>query len=455
MLTTHHSRAMSCLLLAATLVPLGCSTGQIANEALSAGSMFGRQIGEQRSFFGRSTAIFYPNGVPEQMATLPSLSEDQKAEIQKDLDLQAKLLLDAYNSSVVVIQKSLGRTSIPIADQKFGLLVGGNPVAGINDQGIILIDVRVIQGIYRGVLMTTLDEPTSFDAASNERQKRALRELISARQTFLSANPIPSVTLAKSMIKATGSEGDLLDKGMSLLGDDLSLTSQIMLSEQASKSHDDALAFLVAHEIGHRALNHYARRAAGEKQMDLELEADQFGALLVTLARNSSVKPNYGYPIEPKNVARYRMGYGPWCVDNINYEPHGHETFFKFGYTFAGFDSMGQISSSSYPSKETRDDAADLITVQTFYAIKTAQDFSGSCMYNASERASIAANPLQAIANQRGSYKEMLEDAERNIAKSGSQVDPEYIRRQRLYSQLLSTPMVFDSVFFSFFSRLK
>lgn len=439
------------LAIAVGLSVMSCSSVDQTKEAFSTVFMFGRQLHEQQSFFGRSTAIFYPNGVPEKMAELPSLSPKQWAEIQNDLDLEGKQLLRTLDTNHEVIQTAMQHDVTQVVDQKFMLETQGAPIAKLNKGGEIHIDVKVIQAIFRGILMSSLDISPTLDAASNEEQRNALAKLISARQEFLSASPSPTVSFASNVVHSAQDGTGGFEMVLNAIGARFDQVDAMRRSEEASMRYDDALAFIIAHELGHRALNHYARLNAGEKQAALELEADRFGALLVALTRNASVRPNNGYPFQLPNMAPADDGW--WCFTDINYTPQGHRSFFDFGYSFAGFDSLSGVNSDDYPTVESRVAACNKVTNQTVDAIQLAQDSTGNCFMPANERARIAADPMAALLERRSSYREDLDATNKQLKLPWFANDKWYLNKQQLYNDLLSDTHIPDVIYLDFFKR--
>jgi len=443
----YRPLAVGCVLLTA------CSSIDVAREVVSTVDMFGRQQSEQQSFLGLSSAIFYPKGVPSDVAQLPELGTIQLEAIQADLVLQARQLLETLKDRESLMQTVMNRTvSVPEKQELLAQSLNQTETF-VDGKGVVVIDAKVIQGIFRGVALDAMNAPTVFDSRSNNEQRRALYRLIEKRHVFLAANPSPTLGAAKSALDAAQSGGSAIDFAAAAINSQLEAVVAALMSEKASKSYDDAVGFVIAHEIGHRALNHYLRLASGEPQRGLEEEADKFGAILLVLTRNKSVRANNGFPAYiPGTAMESSMG-GPWCFSNINYSPIGHEVFFKYGYVLAGFDSLGAVDPAKYPSRAERSESTEIYTKAAYHGVADAQDATGSCLYDSRERQAIASNDdehLRALLELRAKRLRKTEDRLKQIPRSEDDLEIRNILRP-----LVSAADVHDAVYKAAIARLR
>jgi hypothetical protein len=272
----------------------------------------------------------------------------------------------------------------------------------------------VVQAVYRGILLATVHAPfddAAEDADLETRQKTALASLIVQQQRFLKESPVPAVQAVRDATKAVKDAGGVSEQAAwNLLNSEVEDLGALEESINASDDYDDALAFILGHEIGHTALNHRQRLANGENRKDLENEADQFGALLVILTRNRNVQPKQSMPPgAPQIVGQLYEGcaQGGWASGDVNRLPTGHKSFFAYGSSFAGFDSLGPVAANLYPSIDDRARSTRMITETAYYAISAAQSDLGDCDSDSAWRAATAKDP---VARQTARINELKKD---------------------------------------------
>ena len=441
------STLLACLLLTA------CSSVEVATEVAGTLDMFGRQKSEQQSFLGISTAIFYPKGVPELVSKLPELGDVQLRAVQADLELQAKPLIDTLKARQGLMQTLMKHPVSVLTDQKFQVKSLDRPESLVNEHGVIVIDAKVVQGVFRGVALKAMDAPTELTVASNSKQQIALLNLIQSRNTFLAANPSPLIGSTIDVINSIQPGRSSTEIALEIFSNRLELAGAIIISEKASKSYDDALGFIIAHEMGHRALEHYSRLSAGESQRGLELEADKFGSLLLVLTRNRNVNPNNGFPVLLPGASMHSSFGGPWCFNEINHDPDGHEVFFNFGYDLAGFDSIGAIDPAKYPSSTERAVATEFYSKAAYRGIADAQDAAGSCEYDWKQRQEAAADVKKHLSTLYELRARRLRIAEEEL-KTTPNSEP-YLFRQRILRPLVAGVEVHNAIYIDTAQRLK
>lgn len=449
---TRHLRRLGYALVAAALgIALGCSTMQIAGEIFDSAVAFGKQRTEQASFLGTSTGIFYPEGVPADVSVLPKLSDRNIQSIQQGLDVQTTLLLRTVRKERILLSSLVGREVSDVKDQKFIVEQGDAPTLALSESGVITLDSRVLQAIYRGVVVSATRSWVDGckPAGSNECERRSLALLIAAREQFLKRSPITTVNEAKevaAIAKARpGTMEELRDVMMQRLDENMAAAGAEMLSIEASTRYDDALLFIVAHELGHRVLNHYARASNGERRYDLELEADRFAALASTLTRNQSVRPRNPV-LRQSDGEMYEMtSVGP-CPGKYNHEPTGHRDYFEFGYPLSGFPSIG----SDYPPREARNAVARAVTQASISAISLVQRQKGLC------DGGMPKGDLAAFLEENHAYrtKEVQEWRVHAVSKD-ARGDPEYYKRViQMFEDLISERKIGDRIYLEYMGRI-
>jgi hypothetical protein len=388
-MSTELRRLVGLVIAFASLgVIAACSTLDLAQDALSTVTVFGRQTRERGSFLGTSTEIFYPNGVPESIAELPQLQENQRLVIEHDVQRQADLLVGVLHRRNQMISDFLGLPILEVGHQVVHVTQFDLPEAALQEDNSIRIDMRVIQAVYRGILLSV----TGAQNSSEVTQKQALQKVIDTRRDYLRSSPSPTVGMTVAAVRSGGS---LFEREVASLDAELTQADNRSDSKKASDGYDDALAFILGHELGHRALDHFKRLADGSSRRDLEAEADRFGALLVVIGRNDSVSPRSGYLFSPPSgpFEYYQINGGRYCPLEYNHRPTGHESFFKYGYSLAGFDSLGKATKDVYPPLAERFAGTSRITVLVYKPIDWAQDDLGNCSNSSQERAEYRKDP--------------------------------------------------------------
>ena len=437
----------------------GCSTQQLVSESFLAARNFGRQNNERNNFLALSTSTFYPDGVPNSVETLPTLNAEQLALIEIDAQRQVNLLLPVLERHINLIALVFKRTSDVLKDQQVSVMNADTNTIQMSPTGTIKIDVKVIQSIYRGVLVETMsrtvdeisDDPDKIMSAEN--QKNALRRLFLIRERYLALTPIPTIGTVKNALDAwRETHGTWEQVAESTFTKSLGDVESALLTKETSDLYDDAMAFIISHELAHRSLRHYARLENGESAMELELEADRFGAMLVVLARNRNVKPNIGYPVAPPWAEGTHSGMfqNGVCVTDINYKPKGHTSFFKFGYQLAGFDTITE-KGKTHPEKSVRLQASEEVSTATYKGIDDAQDHTGSCyMYKKEFLNLVNTNPSQVVKNKLMRTADDLKEANEN-AKTQS----EYVDMIKIYTEALYEPLIYEAVYLRYLSLLQ
>ncbi|GLT22945.1 hypothetical protein GCM10007933_24060 [Zoogloea oryzae] len=228
-------------------------------------------------------------------------------------------------------------------------------------------------------------------------------------------------------------------------------------SVKASQSYDDAISFVVAHEIAHRALQHYDRLQSGAALQDLETEADRLAALLVVLARNTKVYPDddyilFGPPPGRITITRKDFFGDPEsiCLLDLNYKPSGHISFFRYGYSFSGFDSLGKGNAMIVPSA-VRLAIASSVSDAAVWAIREAQWDTGTCHNSNKELQAVAQDPEGQISRLLGEARTEGDKHSDKTAEPDSDIQYEF-RRSTIAA---NEPQVVKTIYLEYFEQLR
>lgn len=432
-----------------------CAPSQLVKETVRTLDTLGRQQNERRSFLGVTTAIFYPQGVPVRMSELPLLDSSQVALIQKDLERQTKRLMGSLNSNLETMASALGQPVKRVDIQKIAVDQNYAATVALQDDGSVLVDVKVIQGIFRGVLLSAIEAPGEGEPGlpgtpTEKSQKDALELVIQSREMYLSASAIPTVQTLKEIQKARRSGARSMEEiGSSVIDSSLVTAGAMFTSTRASTLYDDALSFVIAHELGHRALGHFDRLSMGETRAKLELEADRFGALLVTLSRNEGVTPNWGYDSPPPGRGYYQVLGSKICLDDHNFKPDGYSSFFKYGYVLSGFDSLGG-QATEYPPTSQRLELSRHTTATAHQYIDLAQDDLGTCYPDRERQKQARTHPEVLFENHFAFFKKEL--GEMNKLKGYGWSEDDLRKRQVWLEDNSSDRDLSKSVYMAFVS---
>ncbi|CAM4111834.1 ImmA/IrrE family metallo-endopeptidase [Pseudoalteromonas byunsanensis] len=372
------------VILALPAVMTGCSTSQLASfavdEAINTAAAFGRKLSVQKSFLTTSTLIFYPNGVPNDINTLPVLREESLKLIQENLNIQAELLIETINQEASFVSELLGKEVFLANEPVFEIKNSNKAVAYVGSSNIITVDVKVLQGIYRGVVINTVASlGDRCDLSDDVCQLEALKMVISASESYREQTSVKAIHKGSSLLSFLSASPSNMNELQRLLEEQmatsLSRLGKETMSVESARRYDDAILFLIAHELGHIVLNHYERKEQGESQYELELEADRFSAVVSTLVRNKDVKPRSRALTMIDGVGYQSSFGGPMCRVDYNHTSKGYSDFLEFGFVLAGFD----LTSTDYPSVALRSNTARAITQAMMQSIGSVQKMLGEC----------------------------------------------------------------------------
>ena len=392
----------------------GCATEDIAVTAARniAGALDKARI--ERSFLFNSSDIFYPHGVPDAPLEFPRLAQSQIDAIQDQLDARLRSLLDFSSRNRALLEGALGHTMVLPGNIRFRV-TDTETARAFASEGEIHIDIRVIQAIYRGFLLEALGKPTN-----DENQREAIRALIDLKSKLASSSGFSTVDQFIGISRGLVSQRGVSDSVITGLLEGLELEFTVAVGRGLQDRYEDALSFLLAHEMSHLLLRHEERTAVLVAEqltaflLEREYEADRSAIAIGLLAKNETLQPlNPVYGRTPQGPVLATEINGVWYKNEGShlcpYETVAHNAgdlaFFFYSYDISGFDSIRKPG-QPYPSVSERTARADITRRATMAALTDAQNFAGTCFPSSEVRKKYAADPLTSI---RDYWARMLE----------------------------------------------
>lgn len=334
----------------------------------------------QQSYLVQSAKRFYPNGtVPDNPALVShELTGNNLKPIQKELSEITTSLRKLHETKKAILAQH-GLELTPKISSRVAVVNNGSIAANTRRDGLITVDVRVLQSIFRGAVLEmyrasenhspigsfarTSDEfDDSFNPSeATTEQRKALESLL---KTVQQIDEIKGKTMLGDLVGAFGD--DNLD------GPWFQISEIAMDSNSLQTRHVGAVLFLLAHEQGHLALDHFTRRdslesdAAASQQADkdfrlcqglrqLELEADAYALLLLS--------PHTLSPVEAAITDSFDE------FRNIV----GFRNFLNYGYNLSGF-SEGEHTTCQYETNRARYENLDRLNKSLSQASASAFD---------------------------------------------------------------------------------
>lgn len=315
------------------------------------------------SYLVQSVKKFYPNGVPDDPAkTYPALQGRELRSIESELRSYSTQLAAMHEKRVSNLRALLGRNDIPNKSQaKVQLVNRGGLAASTDSAGQVVVDVRVLQSIFRGALLdahrSSPESPFDFDSPrrkvrqskydpfnTTEDERAAIGDLL---KTIKKVEDTPARSMIGDFIGMVGS--DSFDRAPWFAMAGHSMSSSVLQSKYVG-----AVLFLLAHEQGHIAMNHHARltqetlahaqlradialRAQCELRKQFEEEADVYAFLLLSpFSHAQSPMDAFAAHLAPQ-------------IQQLT----GYQSFFEYGYNLAGFQ-RNEASDCGYESNDAR-----------------------------------------------------------------------------------------------------
>lgn len=317
-----------------------------------------------RSFMGESTAqtkakirnsfmfisadVFFPAGVPEDCTELPDTVPEAKLRLLHSRLQETLTQVCSHHGSHC--QKISGYMGLPMArmiDSRLILTNTGKPLIHAELNRDLVLDIGVLQALFRSTLMTGLAEyprlgflvqmwaarEFDFDATDEIATERPERERV---EEFLAFKREVETTAAFPAILDLADL--ILDAFLTDSYSDWTSTKFGEFAQTAAQTEErylGAILFLFAHEIGHLVLGHFEMNLDdGESFRRIEFEADEYAAAL--LADAYGVEEAFG------------------GQERVTLDMRGYEIYFQLAERLAGFGEGATERGWSYPTAEER-----------------------------------------------------------------------------------------------------
>lgn len=351
------------------------------------------------SFVFRTADLLFPEGLTPSPEQLPTLSEAQYEQVNRFLGKRIAAVQDLAKNLVVSHPQYRAQQAAPTRFTRVKFLKTGQPEAIVDADGVLLIDVRIVQSILRSVIihwqrsggleadqgmfagLALLTGPRRFDINSIAQpvplaeERQAIAAFNRFHDEISKAAPSMEIGMWLKMLKAQvtpgsrpgtgagaltdrGSEGGfldrLLDRSMEGMVAEMAEQSRLIAARYAQETFESALDFLIAHELAHQLFAHAAERArpgaseapaACNTWSAQESAADEFATVLLVQRQLAESRP--------ARVIEQPNGYqqdGAVRVPAID----GGSLFLSTAYRLAEFGNRLVSDGCSYPSAERR-----------------------------------------------------------------------------------------------------
>lgn len=316
----------------------------------------------QSSYLYKAVKHFYPQGVPEDPGQVyPDLGQSEMRAMEEELQLLSVNLLQAHARRAPYVLK-LTRWSHMTTPPKPRVMVQRTlqPTIYASPDGSITVDVRVLQAIFRGAVVSaggTGAEGALFSGIG------AMMGLGSEPERPEPQDPGLQTEAQRKVLQSVVDDVRRIDRipGGGALGDVAGvirdgtdspwhrMTELAMASQPLEITYTGAVLFMMAHEMGHLALGHHQQHAElqrhkgvstgpdndtyCEQRRGFETEADAYAMLMLTRLLDGR---------DSGSAAADLVG-----MNRIT----GYDSFFRYGYPLVAF---GEEDSCSYPSAAER-----------------------------------------------------------------------------------------------------
>jgi hypothetical protein len=339
---------------------LGCSTeevltGLVKNREYVADSLTRPLTVSQAkdTFLIRSSRIFYPDGIPKDPAHLPDFTEPQKQAIQSLLQASLQRVQSTQERHAALIAKHFTGFAPPPAKPRLQLLNQGQAVAGTDSSGLVLVDMKVVQAIYRSALLFVLGDERELGPQQERLAFERFAEMRGGLDGMSGLLPFSDLKGFAQGAREAGGRNPL-DAVMSglvgVLESRLTDAAFVGESRRLESSFLGAIDFLLAHETAHVALRHFPATDQCALAQQRELDADRHAVLLNLLA---------SYDAAGRIVVTVSGGSisarGAGAAAILAEPPQSHEQFFRHAYRLAGFHAALEAAKQcEYPDTAVR-----------------------------------------------------------------------------------------------------
>lgn len=309
----------------------------------------------RNSFLFKSADIFYPDGMPQDPSQLPVLDANQLHILEEFISTASDRVADDTHRFQDVLKEIYGPTLVPTRVKRIALEQGDVVEARVDVDGTLYVSTNVVQAIYRGVLLDSLeqDQEAPKDAAARQQEEAAAFQAFDEMRKHLKsmslAAPVNEIEYGLQGAEQTtgGAEDKIMGAAFNALAGELNDYLFIQRSKALSGAFFDAMVFVAGHELGHLELGHLPLKPVADICAEIgqhELDADRFSSILLALDQYADLT---------YNVQNDQDGIG-WTINEPRDVSPGYEPFFKYAYGIAGFDDLRRPGDCVPPSADER-----------------------------------------------------------------------------------------------------
>ncbi len=378
---------------------IGCTNLDVRNDPISAWHDVVhlvktvkemKTVGDiKSSFIFQASELLFPDGLTTSPEALPKLSSEQQDKVNQFLTSR---IADIYGLSAKVIEmhpEYKVQQKAPLKFSRVKFLVTGNPDAIVDKDGVVFIDVRIVQSILRSVILQWhrdggvsgdpglySDFPvTSRTYAETENSRispdvelKAIRQFNEFRLKVKKASPSMEIGMLIGLVTRPADSNPREEASVDGMFDAMAnraftemfrqMREKAMLSaaRNAQERFESAIDFLASHELAHQAFGHALTRNVSGNDLDAEVcrswqqqesEADEFATLVL-------VQRQYSESIAP-TVKESSNGIS---IDGFGYQPNvdGGSLMLSTVYKISGLTNVLVQIPCTYPSPKYRID---------------------------------------------------------------------------------------------------
>jgi len=361
----------------------------------------GQSLGEMKtvadvkgSFVLRASDLLFPDGLTPSPEQVPKLTSAQLTEVDRFFAQRIDAVQSLSLSLVAMHPQYSGSRGAPSRFASVKFIAQGQPHAVVDSDGVLLVDVSVVQAVLRAVIIhwqasggleanegllggfSMLTGPNRFDLDELSKplppadELRAIVAFNAFRREVHDAAPTMELGVLFKTIqgargkgdtltgvgRALGGKPDLMDRALFRMMDGMEAQmaeqSRLVAARYAQGTFESALDFLIAHELAHRVFGHVATRETAADAVQAcaiwriqELAADEFAAVLLVQQQLAGSRP--------ARIVETGSGFqqdGAATIPSID----GGSLFLATAYRLAGFGQQLGTGGCSYPPVEQR-----------------------------------------------------------------------------------------------------
>ncbi len=322
-------------------------TGCAVNESYVGNTTYQTKKNILRSPLFVMSDIFFPDGMREDFRELPpEINLDKVEEIQRYLQRLLRQIIERHNQRIEKLSQYIGTPLSSVENSRVVLSNIGYPLIHMEANNDLVIDLRILHALFLSTISSGLADKFEIrdlffyelydfskleDADTKQSIYNNLVEFFDFKATVEDSFAFPGVLdsivhfLEALLIDSTS------DWTVSKFTDYASITAE------TEERLIGSLIFLLAHEVGHISLGHFAESHQPVDQVkfeNMELTADHYAAALLADAWDE--KKIFG------------------DQERVTLNMRGHELFFLLSERLAGFKEGPTSESLLYPSTNVR-----------------------------------------------------------------------------------------------------